>query len=187
MNSNPYAPPLAAVADIVPSIRSGSTDDQPPFFAVSLLKLAVLSVCTLSLYELYWFYKNWQLIRSRERSDILPFWRAFFALFFCHACFARIRDLGDEQRVSPSLPAVALATGWVLLVILHKLPNPWWLVSFLSFLFMLPVQAHVNRINAAAAPGHDRNARFSVWNWVVTLLGGAFFLMAVFGTLTNVK
>jgi len=187
MSSNPYAPPLAAVADVAPPVRSSSTDDQPPFFAVSLLKLAVLSVCTLSLYELYWFYKNWQLIRDRERSGIQPALRAIFAVFFCHACFARIRDHGDEQGISPSLPAVALATGWVVVVILHKLPDPWWLVSFLAFLFMLPVQAHVNRINAVAAPAHDRNSRFRLWNWIATVLGGAIFLLAILGTLSDVK
>jgi len=187
MSSNPYAPPMAEVADIVPSTPSSRLDEQPPFFAVSLVKLAVLSVCTLSLYELYWFYKNWKLIRARESSNILPFWRAFFAIFFCHACFARIRDHGDEQGVTPALPAAALATGWVVTMLLHKLPDPWWLVSFLSFLFMLPVQAYVNRVNAATAPAHDRNARFSVWNWLVTVLGGAFFLLAALGTLAGEK
>lgn len=68
---------------------------EPVFFPASLLKLGVLSVYTVGLYEIYWFYKNWQLIRARERSNDSPFLRAFFALFFCYSCFARMRRQGS--------------------------------------------------------------------------------------------
>jgi hypothetical protein len=33
-------------------------DDQAPYFAVSLLKLTVMSICTFGIYDLYWFHKN---------------------------------------------------------------------------------------------------------------------------------
>ena len=60
-----------------------SDPESAPFFAVSVPKLILLSTCTSGLYELFWFYKNWRLVREREDSDILPFWRAFFGFFFC--------------------------------------------------------------------------------------------------------
>jgi len=45
----------------------------PIYFAVSPLKLVVMSICTMGIYELYWFYKNWVLIKERESLDIKPF------------------------------------------------------------------------------------------------------------------
>jgi len=176
MSSNPYAPPIAEVAD-VHAVSKG----EPAFFAVSLTKLTVLSLCTMGLYELYWFYKNWQLIRAREQTDILPFWRAFFAIFFCYGCFARIRDGGREVGLQ-SLAAGPLAAGWIVMTMLWKLPDPYWLVTYGAIFFMLPVQACANRINAAVAPGHDANSRFTAANWIIAVVGGLLFLMAIIGT-----
>jgi len=60
-------------------------DDQKPIFSpVSKTKLAVMSICTLGMYDLYWFYKNWGLVKDRNNLEIKPFWRAFFAFFYCH-------------------------------------------------------------------------------------------------------
>ena len=53
----------------------------PPFFTASVLKLIVMSVCTMGIYQLYWFYKNWKLIKDRTGQKIRPFWRAFFLLY----------------------------------------------------------------------------------------------------------
>ena len=41
-----------------------------PMFSVSQGKLAVMSVCTMGIYEWYWFLKQWDGERKREREDI---------------------------------------------------------------------------------------------------------------------
>jgi hypothetical protein len=176
MIDNPYAPPQAELVDARPAAPV------PPFFAVSLLKLAVLSVCTLSLYELYWFYRNWQLVRARQEPEIMPFWRAFFAVIFCYSCFAKIRDGGVERDIAQAPTAGLLATGWILVTLTWRLPDPYWLVTNFAVLFMLPIQAYANRINAAEAPGHEPNSRFSVWNWLGVVVGGLLLLLVVLGT-----
>ncbi len=122
MTINPYAPPTAIVADVPPPETSTS---QPPFFAVSVLKLIVLSILTLGIYELYWFYKNWQLIKARERTNISPAPRAVFAIFYCYQCFARIRDFDTPALAKSRLAAAPLALGWVVTTFLHKLPPPY--------------------------------------------------------------
>ena len=66
MSDNLYAPSTAHVEDVRP-IAFAAT---PPFFAVSLLKLTVLSLCTFGVYELFWFYRNWRLIKLREEPAI---------------------------------------------------------------------------------------------------------------------
>jgi Domain of unknown function (DUF4234) len=177
MSSNPYAPPATEVAD-VPQNSSA----RPPFFAVSLAKLIVMSVCTLSMYEIYWFYQNWKRINERESEKVLPAARAIFAVLFCYQCFSRIRDFQRPAGTSTDLRAGPLATGWILSTIAWKLPDPYWWISMSAILFMIPVQAHVIRINAEVAPGHDPNSRFTAWNWVAIVFGGLLVLLALVGT-----
>ena len=149
---------------------------------MSLLKLGILSFCTLGLYELYWFYQNWQLIRAREQSSITPVLRAFFAVLFCYSCFRRIREHGVSLGITPPLAAGALAAAWIITSVTWKLPDPYWLISLLAVVFLLPVQAYVNRINDTSVPDHDPNARFSGWNWLTVVVGGCLLVLAILGT-----
>jgi hypothetical protein len=171
-----------ADAEVAPGSAVAGRSDAAPCFAVSLLKLTVMSLCTLGIYEFFWFYKNWSLTKRREGTNILPFWRAFFALFFCYACFDRIRGQAQVHHLQQSMPAGLLAAGWIITNVLWKLPDPYGLIAFLSFLFLLPVQVLANRVNSAAAPDHDPTGRFTAWNWVGVVVGGAVLILAIIGT-----
>jgi hypothetical protein len=157
---------------------------QLPFFAVSIAKLVVLSLCTLNIYQIYWFYWNWRLVKVRERADISPFWRASLAFFYCYRLFQKIRDFAGAEAGGKKIPAALLAVGWVVTSLMWVLPDPAWLISMLApVLFMVPAQIEANRINAAIAPSHDRNRRFSALNWLAIVIGGAFSLVTVIAAL----
>jgi len=178
MTVNPYAPPTAVVADLAgPEVGT-----EPPFFAVSVTKLLVMSVCTFSAYEVYWFYRQWKRIAERERLAVSPVARAIFTFLFCYQCFVHVRDFETETETEPKLAAGPLAIGWIGTTFLWRLPDPYWWISMLAPLFLVPVQLHMNRLNAAANPQHERNSRFSGWNWVAIVLGGLLFMLAVLGT-----
>ncbi|MGD0522109.1 MAG: hypothetical protein ABSA48_12700 [Terracidiphilus sp.] len=155
---------------------------QPPFFAVSLLKLAVLSTFTFGIYEIYWFYRNWKRIWQQGERNIMPFWRAFFLVIFCYPCFIRIKKAGMSRGIAPAPPIGVLAVCYILATISWRLPGAFWLITFLSVVFLLPVQSYVNRINAAESPGHDPNSRFGVWNWIATIAGSIMFILAIIGS-----
>jgi hypothetical protein len=174
------APAAMPQAEIV---FSGDKPVQPPFFAVSLLKLVVLSTCTFGLYELYWFWRNWNLIRVSGESEITPSLRTFFLLFYCYPCFIRIKLTGISRDVIPAPPIGILAICYLLIGFSWKLPEPLWLICFLKVAFLLPIQSYVNRINTAVLPGHDPNSRFSVWNWIAVIVGGLLLILAVIGSL----
>jgi hypothetical protein len=176
---NPYAPPTVDVAEIAPADEDAAL---PPFFAVSVAKLAVMTVCTLNIYQIYWFYKHWQRIAERERDHIWPLMRAFFAVIFCYPCFARIRDHGRAVEHESQLPAVPLAIGFIVCTLAWRLPDPYGWISMATFVFLLPVQRFANELNGLAVPSHDRNGRFSVWNWVAIVLGGGLILLGLAGT-----
>lgn len=176
-NVNPYAPPRARVADAVATVNT-----DVPFFPVSTFKLVLMSVCTLGVYELYWFYKNWQLVKARDGSDIYPFWRAFFGVFFCYSLFTKVRDHGHPDVGSNRLPAGALAFGWIVATLMWRLPDPYSMCSLLAFVFMIPVQMTANRINSAVEPEHDRNGRLTWLNWVGVVIGGLVVALAIVGS-----
>ncbi|MAS64067.1 MAG: hypothetical protein CL815_02440 [Coraliomargarita sp.] len=154
----------------------------PLYFPVSPLKLIVMSVCTGGIYELYWFYKNWGLIKERENVDIMPFWRAFFSYFFCYSLFKKFHSTTIDSPLEKSISPVLLSTGWVVVSMLWKLPEPYWLISYSSVLFLLPAQAMANEINSIVAPNHDRNRKFTSFNIFGVIIGSLFFFLILLGT-----
>ena len=177
MEENLYAPPTAEVADAA-SIKN---DVEVRFFAVSSVKLVVLSVCTLGFYQIYWFYKHWALIKERSEPHIIPWARAFFGILWCYSCFEFIRQDERHLDVEPTLPAGPLAIGWIATSLAWRLPEPYFVIGFLSPLLLVPVQRHVNHINALVAPEHDKNTRFSAWNWLAVAGGGIVIALIMLG------
>lgn len=162
---------------------TGSEGTVPHFFAVSIVKLIVLSLATLSFYELYWFYKNWKLIKEREQLDISPFWRAFFAPIFCYSLFSRINESAARHKTKRIAGPGLLALCWFLLGVASRLPDPYWLVSFLTFLCLVPVQNSVNQINRIVAPKHDENGKFSPLNIAAVVIGGLLMALSILVTI----
>jgi hypothetical protein len=161
---------------------SGSATDRPVFFAVSILKLVLLSLCSLGLYQLYWFYKNWQYVKERERRDIRITWRLLVPYFYCYQLFRRVRDYDHPALEPSSLAAGPLASGWILAIFTSFLPSPFWVVNYLGFVFLIPVQRRVNQINATVVPGHHRNTRFTAGNWIWLVLGGGLLILLLIGS-----
>lgn len=168
---------------------SGQPDDdmsRPLYFPVSLLKLAVMSVCTLGLYEFYWFYKNWRLIKAREEPETAPVWHWLFSVvragifpaFFCYSLFTRIQDTADAEEVPVSLACGLLAVGWALSTILVRLPEAYWMFSFMTIIFLLPVQSAVNNINRTVNPKLDPNRRFTRWN-IASVIAGCILIALI--------
>jgi serine/threonine protein kinase len=170
--------------EFIANPHKATTEEQnvhagPMYFAVSPLKLIVMSVCTFSIYQLFWFYMNWTYIKERERLDIEPFWRSFFAFFFCHSCFQKIRTTAQSLNISDALAVGPLAAGWIIVSILWKLPDPYWLICFFSVFFLVPVQILVNKVNAKVCPLCEENKNFTSWN-IVGIVFGIIWLILIF-------
>jgi hypothetical protein len=153
----------------------------PLYFSVSQTKLILMSIFTLGLYEIYWFYKNWDHIKKRTRQKIRPFWRAIFSVFYCYSLFKNIQESADSQSGRQEINPGWLAVGYILLSMMYKLPDPYWVVSLLAFLPLIPAQGAINSINAKAAPGAARNSNFSVTNIFVMIIGGLCLALATLG------
>jgi glutaredoxin len=156
---------------------------KPLYFPVSKLKLILMSLCTLGLYEIYWFYKNWKLIKTRTGQNLSPFWRAIFSIIFCYPLFKHIQDSADSQGCKSNINPGWLLVAYIALNVTWRLPDPLFIISLLTFLPLIPVQGVINDLNLKTAPQAERNDRFSVTNFAVLIIGGLFVILAALGSM----
>lgn len=174
---------------MINSVRAVATPEEieayrtTPQFGMSVAKLAVLAVCSFGLYEIYWSYKQWDALRRREHESLMPFWRAFFAPLWGFSLFSRVQQLTAAHLVPATWSSTGLGLAYLVIHVSWRLPDPYWLVSMLSFIPLLVVQRSINALNAVAAPEAPRNDRYSAWNIVLIVVGGLFVLLAILGTL----
>ncbi len=170
---NPYEPPKSHI-DV-----DASTIVARYFFTTSILKLVLMSICTFGLYELYWFYHNWVLIKERTGKNIMPFWRAFFAPLWAYSCFKHIKTSARENNIQESLSIGSLAVLYFIIEAFSGLPDPLWLISLFSFALIIPVNNAALKVNNKLVTDFKNNEEFSGWNWVALVLGGLFFLLSL--------
>jgi hypothetical protein len=175
---NPYAAPKSQVDD-----QPVAGDAGPAFFPVSPLKLAVMSLVTLNIYQIYWFYKNWKCAKELTGEKLNAPIRAVFYPLTSYFLFKKIREHADKVHAGVSIQAGLLALAVLMLATLWRLPDPYWLVTYLGFLPLLPVQSAVNEINRKVAPDADTNNRFRGWNIAGLVIGGPLLVLAIVGAL----
>ena len=88
------------------------------YFGISLTRLILLAILTSGLYQLYWFYRNWQAIKKAEQRNIWPFWRAFFWIFFLYSLFKKIYVSAKHHEYPKAFPYPYLAVGYFVLFII---------------------------------------------------------------------
>ena len=176
--------------------------DRPEFFPVSEGKLITLYILSFGLYGIYWFYKNWQLQQPKMDKKISPVLRAIFSIFFTHALFRRIDERAENLDKKDRFNANTLATVFVTAVIVSNLldrtsmnsgmllgmsSNKVIITSVILFLLstypLVKVQATINRINNDML-GY-LNHKYSVWNYLLIVLGIIFWLMMLLGLLAQ--
>jgi hypothetical protein len=185
MQESIYAPPEADV--------TAPTTDQPRYYVVSPTKFMLLSVLTLTLYFIYWFYRNWKLIKDADNEDTWPPARGFFYIFFTHSLFSDVQSNLEGHQRSYDWSPMVLATVFVILTVALNIADrvlpletmPMFAMSLpfvgtiIVSLLLLQAQKAINV--AADDVGGTGNAKLTAVNWVWMLLGGAVWLLALIG------
>lgn len=101
MSTNVYQAPDS---DLVSEVAKA-----PTFYIVSPKKFIILFICTLGLYQNYWFYKNWALYKQEFGGTMWPVMRGMFPIFFAHSLFKimdkNLKGEGDKFLASPDIVA----------------------------------------------------------------------------------
>ena len=177
-------------------------DNETPFFPVSEGKLITLYILSFGLYGIYWFQQNWKRQQPMMDKKIYPVWRAIFLIFFTHSLFKRIDQQAVHLPQQHKFNANALATFFVAAIVVsnvidrlsintdmaQSITNTILIItSLVLFLFsaypLAKVQATINRINNDML-GY-LNHKYSVWNYVLIILGTVSWLMLAMGLLAE--
>ena len=161
---------------------------------VSKKKMILLFIATLGIYQIYWFYRNWQLYKQATGEKIWPLPRAIFAVFFVHALFREANHLRDRGPVQlPAWNHGQQATLLVLLLIVSNvidrlsgksIGSP--ITDYLSLLFLFPVIACLasaqEKINEACGDAlGESNSKFKASNYFWMALGVLMWALIGFG------
>lgn len=149
------------------------------YFSVSTNKLIIMSICTFGIYEIYWFYKNWKHIKEVESSKIMPFWRAIFAPLWIYYLYKDIKEKSDTMNLNAELSPGVLAIIYLALSVAAKMPDPYWLISLISFTVLIPANNILTMINHRAVENFQQNESFKGWNWLALTLGTLLVIVAI--------
>ena len=118
---------------------------------------------------------------------MMPFWRAFFAIFWAYGCFSEVKDSAQDAEISESLSIGLLTLFFVAMNIVSWLPDPYWLLSLFTFICLIPVNNLAIKINQKNTPKKLSNDKFSVLNWVALVLGGLMLVLLLLGLFLSVE
>lgn len=182
---------------------------QLAYFAQPLWRLAVLSTCTFGVYNFYWFYRTWRMLRAVAGSDqgrrspllltagvLVP----LLNLYLVYRLFTEINAAATGTGLAPDsrtqkivqgrgatkpVSAGALTAAFVVLTALWRLPGAFWLLTFLSVGPLMIAQDQVNRYLAARQSGAMARQGFTWREVVMLIVGGVFLALALLGTLAG--
>jgi hypothetical protein len=165
---------------------SSSQATQPRYFPVSPAKLVVMSLASFGIYGFYWLYQNWALERTHTNEELSPFWRTFFSVFWIYSLLRRIREAAGAAQAAPNWTPAITAAAYIIITCGLFLPDPYWLVSLLVVVPLVPVQRTVNALNAVVAPETPKNDAYSGWNVVMIIVGVIFYMLLILGMMVPV-
>ncbi|WP_313319867.1 DUF4234 domain-containing protein [Stenotrophomonas sp.] len=186
---NVYAPPQAELTPAIP------VQQLPPFYVVSITKVVLLSIATLGMYSLYWFWNHWKRHKIDKKLSLWPVPRAIFAIFFAHSLNReidyRLQRNRSNYRWSPGAWATLYVVSVILMRVISRIPETMLSANLSFVLILLPLAGQIMALVraqraanlACGDPQALQNRRLTVANWFWLVLGGLFWLLIVVGNL----
>ena len=188
METNLYAPPVAAVADVPDAVEAAK-----PFYVVGLVKFLLLFFLSFGVFQVVMYYLHWSRFKRATRTPMWPIARAIFAVFFIHSLAEEIdhklHRAGIRHAWSPKLAATVI----VILLIANRLADRFldqvvsgtallgfgWASLAVMGWFLWQIQRAANL--ACGEPDGDSNRRLSLVNWLWLVPLAIFWLMVLVG------
>ena len=149
---------------------------------VGLNNFIILSILTFGIYEVWWMYKAWKDYQQRINHDIIPAARAIFAIFFMYSLINWVKESAQKHGYTSDYNAGLLFGGFFIANFMSRLPDPFWLLSLISFAFFIPpVQAYNYALENDPDILATEQKGFSSRQIVLLVLGGLFWLLVIAG------
>lgn len=150
---------------------------------ISLKRFIFLSIISLGLYELWWIFKAWRFFAIKDHLNIMPAARAIFSIFFLYSLFKKIREYAKAQDDVQEFSAGWMYIGYILFALVFaNLPDPYWLISSVSFMFLIPAFVALNH---AKKQDDQLNAviqeKINIAQIFVIIIGSIFWILLLIG------
>lgn len=164
------------------------TNDVEEQKIISVNKFIFLSIISFGTYEIWWVYKAWRFFQQKDKLDILPVARALFSIIYLIPLLNKILDFAKEKGYTESYSAPTLFIAFIIFNLLSRLPEPFWFISILSFIFLIPP---FKALNYALQNSTDflvtEQPSFSTRQIVLIILGVLFWALVLIGlTVTDI-
>lgn len=82
---------------------------------ISVKKFFLLSLLTLGMYQVYWGWKNWEIMKRVKGLNVSPGARGFFIVFTSFSLFKQVLLLAKDHGYKGSYVPWLLASGFLIL------------------------------------------------------------------------
>jgi hypothetical protein len=141
------------------------------YFGISVSRLVCLFVLTVGFYRFYWFYKNWKAVKEAEQSDISPFWRSFFAIFFCHELFEKIEESVKNYTHKKTFSSSSLSAWYIILRLLN--------LGILNLFILRRIQKAIHFNNKHIIKNYKPLKNFTRTELLCIIAGSCLWLFAI--------
>jgi uncharacterized protein with PQ loop repeat len=139
-----------------------------------MLKLTLLSVVTFGCYPVFYFYKNWQFIKRKNQSHIIPAMRALLNGFFYYSFYKILVNDSNTRYQENKLPPIfiggVLALLYFLLYILSGIDAVIIPCLLIAALLLLPLANYINHIEGYESKAYVHNSKWRPRHYLLCLL-----------------
>jgi len=175
----PSGQPVAAPEDPGPAERT-----LVPIF-MPIGRLITLSLITFGIYQFFWFYRNWKILKYYHDRYMQPLKLTLMMLIPFYGIYLAYKQLkGIDEMTTPRVkgfPVLPVFIGWILVGSSSVLirPDAGLLLSSLclgSVFLLAPVQWSLNKF--ARSSGHTEPSSGSRKGWMAAALMLTFLILA---------
>ena len=195
-----YKSPTANLVDGT-SLDEGSArlEISDEFYVVSRKKFIVLYFCTLGIYSIYWFYKNWKLQKICLDESYWPVMRGIFNIFFTHDLLRKIdkklknpnkKHYWDHDGLSTQIVVITILSNILGRMSMKYIGSPYTdigslVLTGITGYLLLKVQMAANL--ACDDPSGESNNKFSGLNIFWIVIGSILTILSIVGTFIMIK
>lgn len=158
-------------------------------FSQPVWQFVLLSVLTFGIYDFYWYYRNWKNLKMYKDLNIDPIWRTIgtvvpilglFLIYSAHKDYQKlIIEEGVNRKVYPGLIVLVI----ILTGLLVNLPDPYWMLCFLSIIPLAIVQDVLNELWKKVQPDFVHNNKLNGKQITLVVIGAIWWILAILGML----
>lgn len=143
---------------------------------ISLNKFIFLSFISFGLYQIWWMFKTWRFFLIKDKLNIMPAARAIFSIFFLYSLFNHIKTYSKEQEYPHDFSSGWMYLGYLITSLLVRLPDPYWLISLCSIIFLIPAFKALNYAQKQIETTIEQE-KFNTPQIILTIIGSIMWLL----------